>query len=239
MVCDSKCTASLTEAYGARDMPSRRLTVVGIDVGGTRKGFHAVALRDGAFMEGSHRTTPSDIREWCRDVDADIVAVDAPCRWSATGRARPAERELAREGIFAYATPTRGVAEAKSFYQWMLNGAALYRLLQNEYKLFDGRKANERICLETFPQAAACALAGRVLPAKQKGIDRREVLRRAGIDTSRLTNIDYVDAALCAVVAESVRQGRYATYGDAQGGFIVVPSIDAVMGSATSLTSNT
>jgi len=50
------------------------------------------------------------------------------------------------------------------------------------------------------------------------------VLHQLGIETTVLTNIDYVDAAICAVVAESVRQGRFLKYGDATSGFIVVPS---------------
>ena len=32
-------------------MGSSKTTVVGIDVGGKRKGFHAVALRDGTFVD--------------------------------------------------------------------------------------------------------------------------------------------------------------------------------------------
>jgi predicted RNase H-like nuclease len=198
--------------------------VAGINVGGTAKGFHAVALRKGKFMGRSHFSTALEASDWCRDTHADIVAVDAPCRWSTTGRARPAERALAAARIFAYATPTFEVAEAKAFYRWMLNGAALYRLLEHEYTLWDGRAPNGRTCLETFPHAAACALAGRILPARQKCTNRREVLRRAGIDTAMLTNIDYVDAALCAVVAESVRKDEFTKYGDANSGFIFVPS---------------
>lgn len=204
--------------------PKTGAIVAGIDVGGTAKGFHAVALRNGRFMDRSHCATALEVRDLCRDMHVDIVAVDAPCRWSSTGRARPAERALAAARIFAYATPTLEVAEAKAFYRWMLNGAALYRLLEREYTLLDGQAANERICLETFPHAAACALAGRILPARQKCTNRREVLRRAGIDTAMLTNIDYVDAALCAVVAESVREGKFTKYGDATSGFIFVPS---------------
>jgi len=213
--------------------------VAGIDVGGTAKGFHAVAFRDGRFMARSHRTTALEIREWCRAIDAAIVAVDAPCRWSTTGGARPAERALAEAGIFAFATPTREVAEAKPFYRWMLNGAELYRLLEDEYSLFEGGRLDGRICLETFPQAAACALAGRILRARQKCTDRREVLRRAGIDISSLTNVDYVDAAICAVVAESVRKGEFTKYGDAVSGFIVVPNSPAVVGTVISPRSNT
>lgn len=199
-------------------------TVVGIDVGGPAKGFHAVALTKGLSAERFHSRAAAEIREWCRDKNAHVVAVDAPCRWSTTGRARPAERELAAQRIFAFATPSREAAEAKQFYRWMLNGAALYRLLEKEYVLFDGQQTDKRICVETFPQAATCALAGRIVPASQKCKNRREVLRQLGIDATVLPNIDYVDAAICAVVAEAVRQGRFLKYGDVTSGFIFVPS---------------
>ena len=71
------------------------MNVVGIDVGGARKGFHAVAITDGTYL--SHFTT-QDVRklsDWCREtVRARVIAVDAPCRWRGAGHARPAEREL-------------------------------------------------------------------------------------------------------------------------------------------------
>ena len=71
-------------------MPS--LTVAGIDVGSSRKGFHAVALRDGGYLDQIATRDAGQLRQWCLKVDARIIGVDAPCHWSLTGRARPAER---------------------------------------------------------------------------------------------------------------------------------------------------
>jgi putative intracellular protease/amidase len=74
------------------------LTTVGIDVGGTRKGFHAVALRDGAYAGQLASREVQDLAHWCREVvRARVIAIDAPCRWSVDGRARPCERELRRQ----------------------------------------------------------------------------------------------------------------------------------------------
>src|SRR5437667_2580855 len=161
---------------------------------------------------------------WCHEISARIIGIDAPCRWSTTGRARPAERELAAEGICAFATPNRQTAENGNFYQWMLNGAELYRLIEPHYQLFDGRNAAlGQVCFETFPQAVACALAGKIVSAKQKRVVRRELLRGAGIDTTLLTNIDTIDAALCALAASCLLAGNVKTYGEATEGFIVVP----------------
>jgi predicted nuclease with RNAse H fold len=199
--------------------------VVGIDVGGPRKGYHGVALRDGHYWDQKESSSALVMVEWCQQVGARAVGVDAPCRWSATGRARPAERALAAAKIHAFATPSRAAAEARPFYHWMVNGAELYRLLEKYYRLFDGgAEANSSVCFETFPQAVACALAGKIVSAKQKTTIRRQLLRCVGIDTEPLRNIDTVDAALCAFTAHAFLCGAHETYGDAVEGFIVVPS---------------
>ena len=199
--------------------------VIGIDVGGPKKGFHAVALNEGRYWEKFATPDAASMVEWCRRIGARAVGVDAPCRWSLTGRARSAERELAAEGIHAFATPSRAAAESRDFYRWMINGAELFRLLEAHYPLFDGDNATSgSVCFETFPQAVACALAGKVVSAKRKSAVRLELLREAGIDTAPLTNIDTVDAALCALAAHSLLAGSYKIYGDATEGLIVVPA---------------
>ena len=199
--------------------------MVGIDVGGPRKGFHAVALRDGVYLDKFASPDPPALATWCIQVGARAVAIDAPCRWSRTGRARPAERALAAEGIHAFATPSLEAAEGRDFYRWMLNGAALYRVIEAHFRLFDGgNAATGPVCCETFPQAVACALAGKVVSARGKGVVRRALLREAGIATAPLANIDLVDAALCALAAQALLAGRFKTYGDVGEGFIVVPA---------------
>ena len=67
--------------------------VVGIDVGGERKGFHAVALGNGAF-EKTTSTEPVEILDWCLERKVKVVAVDAPCGWSQATSSRQAERDL-------------------------------------------------------------------------------------------------------------------------------------------------
>ncbi len=172
---------------------------------------------------------PLDIRDWCVAQRAAAVGVDAPCRWRAPGGGRAAERELARAGISAFATPTHEGAERSAFYRWMLNGAALYRELEAHFPLHDGAAGAGAVCFETFPQAVACALAGRILSARNKCVDRRSVLARAGVETHALRNIDYVDAALCAVAARHVCEGTFKSYGDASSGLIFVPNARSVI----------
>lgn len=205
---------------------SRAPIVVGVDVGGPKKGFHAVALREGQFFE---RFATLDVREvvaWCRKLDAPAVGIDAPCCWSRTDRARPCERALATEGIHAFATPSQAVGERHPFYRWMRNGADLYRLIMLHYRLFDGQySTSSLVCFETFPHGVACALAGAILSAKHKCSDRRRLLREAGLSIDSLTNIDMVDAALCALAAHHLMAGTIKTYGDAEEGLIVVPKL--------------
>jgi predicted nuclease with RNAse H fold len=199
--------------------------VVGIDVGGPRKGFHAVALHGGRYLSKFADPDAASVAAWCSQIGALSIGIDAPCRWSSTGHARAAERALALERISSFATPSQVVARSKPFYRWMLNGADLYRIIESHYLLFNGSdKKYDRVCFETFPQAVACALAGKIVPAKKKGVVRRELLLTAGIDTSELTNIDTVDAALCALTAHYLMLGNVKTYGDNAEGFIVVPS---------------
>jgi predicted nuclease with RNAse H fold len=206
-------------------LDSKTGIVVGIDVGDPRKGFNAVAFSNGRYLNKYAHSEALAIVAWCLEIGAQVVGIDAPYRWSSTGRARSAERLLAADGIFAFATPSRAVAHSRAFYRWMLNGAELFRLIEPQYPLFNGDIAvSPPVCFETFPQAVACSLAGEIVSAKQKGRIRRELLRKAGLDTSAFSNIDTVDAALCALTAHYFHSGNFKTYGDATDGFIVVPA---------------
>lgn len=205
------------------------LIVAGIDVGGKSKGFHAVALQDGRFAAKTKSADPSEVVDWCLHYSACIVAVDAPCMWSREGSSRKAEREMRIGGriIQCFRTPTRERAcnrgGSAGFYGWMFNGEKLYRKLSLHYPLFDGTSIGSRVVLETFPHAIVCALQGRVVSARNKLVTRRELLNSFGIDDSRLPNIDFVDAALCALAAHAFLDGHWQCFGDGQEGFIVVP----------------
>lgn len=200
-------------------------TVAGVDVGGTKKGFHAIALTDARVVATLTTRRAEDVAGWCRRQGVSVVGIDAPCQWSLTGRARACERELAGLGISAFCTPRQDIGEVHPFYRWMVNGADLFRLLVPHYRLYDGRApVVGSLCFETFPQAIACRLAGETLLAKHKRVDRRRLLERAGISSDGLTSIDEIDAALCALAARHVLADNFHAYGDAAEGFILVPS---------------
>lgn len=198
--------------------------VIGVDVGGPKKGFHAVALQDGQYRAQLSTLMAAEVTAWSRRLTASVVGIDAPCRWSLTGRARPCERALAAKGLHTFATPSQAKGAAHPFYQWMVKGAELYRCLAPDYPLFDGqRSASGLMCFETFPHAVACALARKSLSAGQKRADRSRLLQEAGVSTKALTNIDWIDATLCALAAHHLVTGTFTAYGDVAEGFIVVP----------------
>lgn len=207
-------------------------TVIGIDVGGSRKGFHAVALTGGAYAARLGTSEVQELAHWCRSViGAELVAIDAPCRWSSDGRARPCERELMQQGIFCFASPSRTAAlsHPSNYYGWMLQGEALYRELEASHPLLSGLPAaglpaSGPACFETFPHAIAWHLRGGNAEALQKRLQRRALLEQAGINTATLTSIDWIDAALCALAAHHLASGRPCrAYGEPATGLIVVP----------------
>ncbi|MBD2719205.1 DUF429 domain-containing protein [Synechococcus sp. FACHB-909] len=202
-------------------------TAVGIDVGGPRKGFHAVALSGGAYAAQLATSDVQDLAHWCRSVvQASVIAIDAPCRWSSDGRARPCERELRQQGIICFASPTRqaAVAHPNGYYNWMLQGEALYQALAASHPLVARLPINGPGCFETFPHAITWHLRGGQAQASQKRAQRRAVLQQAGIDLAPLTSIDWIDAALCALTAHHAAVGGACVhYGEPETGWIVVP----------------
>jgi predicted nuclease with RNAse H fold len=206
------------------------ITAVGIDVGGARKGFHAVAITEGAY---SNHLATKDVQElsyWCREsVQARVIAIDAPCRWSHDGYSRPAERELMRQGIRCFSTPTRekAVGHRTNHFGWMLQGEALYRALADDFPVCTNlSEAGRKCCFETFPHAITWHLRGGNAEASQKRKQRRALLEEAGIDLSSLTNIDLIDAALCALTAyHAATGGECLSFGEPNTGLIIVAGL--------------
>ncbi|PLQ00356.1 DUF429 domain-containing protein [Cupriavidus pauculus] len=206
------------------------MRVGGIDVGGMRKGCHLVVLDGRNVILSTRSTDPEVLVQHCVHYQVGIVGVDAPCRWSVEGRGRKAERELARERIFCFSTPTaeRATANPNGFYGWMLNGQRIYEALSDQYPLMvDGKYAGMPASFETFPHAIVCALLGKhVASAKQKRLQRRALLEDVGIETTTLGSIDALDAALCALAARLLLLSEARTFGDAASGHIVIPKVD-------------
>lgn len=205
------------------------ITTVGIDVGGERKGFHAVALTDGDY--NSHLSTKSvqELAYWCREtLQASVIAVDAPCRWSKDGHSRPAERDLMQKGIWCFSTPTRetAVAHRANHFGWMLRGEELFWALNDDFPICrELPTSNRKCCFETFPHAITWYLRSGNANASQKRKQRRALLAQAGINLTKLKNIDLVDAALCALTAyHAATGGECMCFGEPNTGLIIVPA---------------
>jgi predicted nuclease with RNAse H fold len=216
---------SVTKRTGNPD----RITVVGIDVGGERKGFHAVAITGGDYSSHIVTKNVKELSHWCREtVRAKVIAVDAPCRWSDDGHSRPAERELMQKGIWCFSTPTHAKASGHrtNYFGWMLRGEELFRTLDDDFPICRNLPAAGRTySFETFPHAITWHLRGGNADASQKRTQRRALLAQAEIDLNELTNIDLVDAALCALTAYRAATGRECmTFGESNTGLIIVPA---------------
>lgn len=203
--------------------------VVGIDVGGARKGFHAVALADGIYLDRLQTRSVRELVRWVRDdIGAHVVAVDAPCRWRTAKTGRAAERRLVAQGIRCFLTPTRREAlrNARGYYDWMIRGMELFRALEKTHPLHKaGTSIGWRCSFETFPHAITWHLRGGNADAARKRPQRLALLRAHGVRVAYLTNMDWIDAALCALAAEIFATGRRMQfYGDRRTGQIVVPA---------------
>ncbi|SOE62680.1 Predicted nuclease (RNAse H fold) [Caballeronia arationis] len=202
--------------------------VAGIDVGGTTKGFHLVVLQGAAVRCVASSPDARELHQRCLQFKVSVVGIDAPSQWGVEGIGRAAEREMARERISCFATPTlaRASASTSGFYEWMFNGARVYEAFADTHPILKAERfTGEPVTFETFPHAIACALLGRdVASAKQKRTQRRRLLEELGLDTTELKSIDSLDAVLCAVAAQRLIQGKSRAYGDGVGGYIFVPT---------------
>lgn len=200
-------------------------SVIGIDVGGARKGFHAVAMQGQSFVTFASPELEK-LSRWLQLMQPAAIAIDAPSSWAVEGGSRTCERMLriGDERISCFSTPTEERAAGSSFYDWVRNGLTLYQALQATHSLYSGGEVKAPVVGETFPQAVACMLAGRKVSAKRKARVRREVLDESGYDVRGLHNIDLVDAALCALTAEALIQNRFVAFGRPEDGFIVTPA---------------
>lgn len=206
--------------------------VMGIDVGGPTKGLHAVALEAGRYRAQFATRDIGELVHWAvHTQQATVIAIDAPCGWSTDGRGRPAELALMKERIWCFSTPRKetALAHAKGYFNWMLRGMELYDALKQSHPVRDPLKpGRSHFAFETFPHAITWHLRGGNANARRKRTERRGLLDRLGIDRTALTNIDTVDAALCAYTAHLAATGAaLQVFGEEATGVIVVPPLAA------------
>ncbi len=200
-------------------------TTIGIDIGGIKKGFHAVVNRDGHYYAHFHSTNPDKIVAWVLSHHPSVIAIDAPSMFSQNDRSRKAERDLVNNGMRCFYTPTRALAAQSHFYDWVFNGQLIYQKLG--LPIFMGDQTDAPCIIETFPHAIQIALwarNGQSCPEGSKLSVRRNTLGvQANYETSQLSSIDFIDAALCAISADYFSNNQFTAYGCMKDGFIVLP----------------
>jgi predicted nuclease with RNAse H fold len=196
---------------------------LGIDVG-VRKGLDLVLLEDRAVLETARRVRPEELASLVRDLGPDVVAIDAPPAWAATGRSRLTERELRWFGIQSFNTPSDDRMAEHPFYEWMTVGFAVFRSIEASFPRYRGGSV-KGTAIEVFPHASAVVLAGCLPPRGLSGHAwRRSVLAAQGVDARALRSADQVDAALAALTGELALERRFSAPGDPREGQIVVPA---------------
>lgn len=198
---------------------------LGIDVG-VGKGLDVVLLDERLVpLHVASRVRVPDVGLLIGELRPDVVAIDAPPRWAATGRSRLTERELAALNISSFNTPSEAHGTGNRFFAWMEVGFEVFAQAATAgfppYAAGNARGT----ALEVFPHASAVVLAGCLAPrGARKHAWRAAVLRAQGVRTDDLGSADRVDAALSALTGLRALEGKRFAPGDPREGVIVVPS---------------
>jgi predicted nuclease with RNAse H fold len=199
---------------------------LGIDVG-VDKGLDMVLLDERRVpLQVRSHVRVSDVPRAIGELRPDVIAIDSPPRWAASGRSRRTERELAALNIQSFNTPSREHGESNRFFGWMKIGFEVFsRAAEAGFPTY-GAGSPRGTAMEVFPHASAVVLAGALPP---KGVSKRvwrdAVLRTQGVRTDELANMDRIDAALAALTGLLALDGRRFAPGDPGEGVIVVPSV--------------
>ena len=190
-----------------------------------RKGFDLVALDDRRRIVCSRGglSETDAVRLVAEDIRPGVVCIDSPPGWAHSGRSRAAERELAALGFPAF--PVGADPGDHPFYRWMRAGMGLYQGLADTYPRYRSGALRDT-AFEVYPHASAQRLAGRRRPAgTTKTTFRRDALAAHGVDEAQLTNLDRVDAALCALTGLLALHGCFEMVGDTLDGVVVLPEL--------------
>ena len=201
------------------------MRALGVDVG-VRKGLDLVLLgEDRAVLDTHRHVPPTEIARLVRDLGPDVVAIDAPPTWAASGRSRLTERELRWFGIQCFNTPSDVRMAEHPFYEWMTVGFTVFAAIAGTFPRYRGSGAVKGTAIEVFPHASAVVLAGCLPPVGvSRHAWRREVLGSKGVEAAALRSGDQVDAALAALTGLLALERRFSAPGDAKEGQIVVPA---------------
>jgi GNAT superfamily N-acetyltransferase/predicted nuclease with RNAse H fold len=191
------------------------VTVVGIDVGGRRKGFHGCAVRGAEIIAGPQRLPDvASAVEWVAALGPVTVALDSPKTCAPAGESsRADERALARAVCGIRWTPERSLLAGNPYYEWVEHGLELYEALAA------AGVPDDRL-IECFPTAAWTIWAG-PREGRPRGEWSAEALAGLGLEglPSRRLSQDDRDAVAAALVARLHAEDRARAFGE-----IIVPA---------------
>lgn len=171
----------------------------GIDVGGSKKGFHVALLNPMTGFEWVRGINRAEdvLAELAQIQDLRVVAIDCPPKAQIVGpETRLSERDLHRAGFHIQWTRRAPMPPQ----EWMENGENLWKTL--------GEGLAQVQIVETFPTAVSGQLASCPysipLSLFEGGPPERAIYK------------DLIDACLCAWVAEKVALGTAQSAGSAR-----------------------
>jgi predicted nuclease with RNAse H fold len=185
-------------------------TVIGVDVGGRRKGFDVAVLDDrevAALMGGLDREA---VVELISIHQPALVAVDSPRSCARKGLSmRACERESNTSICCIRWTPDRKRVRAEPYFAWIVEGLALYAALA----------ASGVPVIEVFPTASWTRWQGPRGPLTRAAWTRDGLARLCLTGVPERTNQDQRDAIAAAMTAQQHARGLTQEIGE-----IVVPA---------------
>lgn len=164
----------------------------GVDVGGSRKGFHVALVDEGRRVSLSRAATVERCVALVRA--AAVVGVDAPAAWADPGEgSRACERAFARARVCGIRpTPDAATAAARTdrYYEWVERGL----------ELWDALRAAGVVAVECFPTASWTRWVG-LRGTAGRGAWSGAGLATLGVAGDRPGNQDERDAVAAAVTA--------------------------------------
>ncbi len=185
------------------------MTVVGIDVGGEKKGFHGCVVDGERIVAGPQALGGvADAVAWVAWFEPSTIAIDSPCEAAPAGlQARPDEKEFNQAGICHIRfTPALDQLAGNPYYEWIVHGLELYAALTARLPRTE--------LIETFPTAAWTVWHG-PRGAQPRGAwsqDAFDALGLRGAPARRLSQDDR-DAVAAALVARQYEEGLTEAYG--------------------------
>ena len=185
-------------------------TVMGVDVGGRRKGFDVALLDDrdmAALIRGQDREA---VVELVSIHQPALVAVDSPRSCAPEGHStRECERELNTSICGIRWTPDRKRVDADPYFAWIVEGLALYAALA----------AADVPVIEVFPTASWTRWHGPRGPLTRAAWTHDGLTRLRMSSVPERTNQDQRDAIAAAMTAQQHTRGLTQEIGE-----IVVPA---------------